>query len=131
MNAGGETAAGSSLLHVTAAFVLMGSWAAFANSAHPMPAPLIAGVLQGALSGVITFGLKRLVERISRSFRGVGGLIAPPAAAFAISATLLSLLHSASGTPEIATTIAVPLTVSTGYAALYSRGLWTGRAGSG
>lgn len=124
MNAAGPTVAQSSLLHVAVAFVLMGGWAVFANSAHPMPAPLIAGAVQGALSGLITFGLKRLIERVSRRFSGLGGLVVPPLAAFAVSATLLTLLHVASGTPEIATTIAVPLTVSTGYAALYSWGLW-------
>lgn len=128
MNAAGPAVARSSLLHIMVAFVLMGGWAVFANSAHPMPVPLVAGAVQGALSGLITFGLKRLVERMSRQFSGLGGLLVPPVAAFAVSATLLTLLHAASGTPEIATTIAVPLTVSTSYAALYSWGLWNGRA---
>jgi len=35
----------SSVVHVAFAFVAMGSWAAFANRAHPMPAPLHAGLL--------------------------------------------------------------------------------------
>lgn len=121
------TVAQSSLVHVAVAFVLMGGWAVYANSAHPMPAPLIAGAVQGALSALITFGLKRLIELVSRQFSGVAGLVIPPVAAFAISATLLTLLHAASGTPEIAATIAVPLTVSTSYAALYSWSLWTNR----
>lgn len=127
MKPAAPTAANSGLLHVLAAFVLMGGWAVFANRAHPLPAALLAGVLQGTMSGLITFGLKRLIERISRQFRGAGGLVVPPLAAFALSATLLILLHSASRTPEIAWTIAVPLSVSTGYAALYSWWLWTGR----
>lgn len=126
MKAEGETVARSSILHVLAAFMLMGGWAVFANSAHPMPAPLVAGLVQGALSGLITFGLKRLVERLSRRFAGVAALVLPPMAAFAISVTLLTALHAASGTPEILATIIVPLTVSTVYAALYSWGLWKG-----
>ena len=128
MSTEGQPVAQSSLVHVAGAFVLMGGWAVYANSAHPMPAPLIAGAVQGALSGLITFGLKRLIERVSRQFSGLAGLLIPPIAAFAVSATLLTLLHAASGTPEIAATIAVPLTVSTSYAALYSWGLWNRQA---
>jgi hypothetical protein len=122
------TIARSGFLHVLAAFVLMGGWAVFANRAHPMQVALLAGGVQGAVSGLITFGLKRLIERVSRQFRGLGGLVVPPLAALALSTTLLILLHSASGTPEIARTIVVPLTVSTSYAALYSWWLWNGKA---
>ena len=124
MNALRTAVARSGLVHVMTAFVLMGGWAVFANSDHAMPAPLIAGAVQGALSGLITLGLKRLVETVSQRFAGLAGLVLPPLAAFAISATLLTLLHKANGTPEIAATIAVPLTVSTSYAALYSWSLW-------
>lgn len=122
------TLAQSGVLHVAVAFVLMGSWAVFANRSHPMPAQLVAGAVQGALSGLITFGLKRVVERTSRRFTGLASLVLPPLAAFTISVCLLTLLHTASGTPEIAATIAVPLTVSTGYAALYSWTLWQARS---
>ncbi|WP_187970301.1 hypothetical protein [Aquibium microcysteis] len=127
MRPAGPTAAKNGLLHVLTAFVLMGGWAVFANRAHPLPEALVAGALQGTMSGLITLGLKRLVERVSQRFRGVAGLVVPPLTAFALSATLLILLHSASGTPEIARTIVVPLTVSTGYAALYSWWLWKER----
>jgi hypothetical protein len=128
MRTGDSTIAKSGFLHVLAAFVLMGGWAVFANRAHPMSAALVAGGVQGAVSGLITFGLKRLIERISRQFSGLGGLVVPPLAAFALSTTLLILLHTASGTPEIARTIIVPLAVSTSYAALYSWWLWNGKA---
>lgn len=127
MKPAGPPAAKNGLLNVLTAFVLMGGWAVFANRAHPLPEALVAGALQGTMSGLITLGLKRLVERVSQRFRGVAGLVVPPLAAFALSATLLILLHSASGTPEIARTIVVPLTVSTGYAALYSWWLWKER----
>ena len=128
MTSDSTTIVRSGFLHVLAAFVLMGGWAVFANRAHPMPVTLLAGFVQGAMSGLITFGLKRLIERISRQFNGLGGLVVPPLAAFALSTTLLILLHRASGTPEIARTIVVPLAVSTSYAALYSWWLWNGKA---
>lgn len=122
------TMARSGVLHVLTAFVLMGGWAVFANRAHPLSAALVAGGVQGAMSGLITFGLKRLIERVSRQFSGLGGLVVPPLVAFTLSTALLLLLHSASGTPEIARTIVVPLTVSTSYASLYSWWLWNGKA---
>ena len=41
-----------------------------------------------------------------------------------VSATLLTILHTIGATPEIAKTIAVPLSVATSYAALYNYSLW-------
>lgn len=46
------SAAGGSARHMALAFVAMGGWAALANRAHPMPDPLIAGLVQGALSAM-------------------------------------------------------------------------------
>jgi hypothetical protein len=117
----------SSIVHVGFAFLAMGGWAAFANRAHPMPAPLIAGLIQGTLSAVITLLLKRGIEDLARRFTGLAALLAPPAIAGLVSASLLTLIHAVGGTPEIARTIAVPLTVATSYAALYNYSLWRGR----
>lgn len=114
----------SSVTHVASAFLAMGSWAAFANWAHPMPAPLYAGAIQGAISACITLFLKRATEGLSGRLNGLAALLVPPVAAFIVSASLLSAIHIASGTPEVAATIALPLSVSTGYAALYSFALW-------
>lgn len=117
----------SSAVHVAFAFLAMGSWAVFANRAHAMPAPLIAGAIQGALSGTITFFLKRGIEFLTARLSGIAVLVVPPLAAFAVSVALLSTIHALSGTPEILATIAVPLTVATSYAALYNWGLWKAR----
>ena len=114
----------SSIVHVGFAFLAMGSWAAFANRAYPMPAPLQAGLLQGAISATITLVLKRAIEYLASRFSGLTALLAPPVIAGLVSATLLSILHTLGGTPEIAKTIAVPLTVATSYAALYNYSLW-------
>lgn len=114
----------SSIVHVGFAFLAMGSWAAFANRAHPMPAPLQAGLLQGAISATITLVLKRCIEYLASRFSGLTALLAPPVIASLVSATLLTILHTLGGTPEIAKTIAVPLTVATSYAALYNYSLW-------
>jgi hypothetical protein len=117
----------SSVVHVGFAFLAMGSWAVFANRAHPMPAPLLAGLIQGMLSAGITLILKRGIEGLARRFSGLAALLAPPAIAGLVSASLLTAIHTLGGTPEIARTIAVPLTVATSYAALYNLSLWRSR----
>lgn len=117
----------SSVVHVAFAFLAMGSWAAFANRAHPMPALLQAGLIQGALSAAITLFLKRGIEDLSRRFTGIVALLAPPLIAGLASASLLTVIHTVGGTPEIGRTIAVPLTVATSYAALYNFSLWRSR----
>ena len=123
------TATRSSAVHMAGAFVLMGGWAALANRGHPMGARLLAGLVQGTLSAVITLGLKRMVEAMAQRLPGRAALALPPVAAFCLSAALLTTLHRLTGTPEILATIALPLTVSTAYAALYSHALW--RSGGG
>ena len=118
----------SSAVHIAFAFVAMGSWALFANRAYPLQRMLLAGLVQGALSGCLTLFLKRVVERLSAAFSGPPRLVAPPVIALLGSATLLVTFHMLSGTPEILQTIAVPLLVSTSYAALYNYSISKGRS---
>jgi ABC-type cobalamin transport system permease subunit len=113
-----------SAVHMAGAFLAMGGWAIFANRSHPMPDPLIAGILQGALSALITLFLKRMIEALSMRLSGSYALVLPPLGAAVVSFVLLVTLHSLAGTPEIAATIAIPLIVSTSYALLYSYSLW-------
>jgi hypothetical protein len=110
----------SNLAHMAGGFVLMGGWAVLANAAHPMPAPVIAGLVQGALSAGITLMLKSVIERLLSLISGTPGLILPPLTCAAISITVLSLVHRAVGTPEITATLVLPVTVATSYAALYN-----------
>ena len=117
----------SSVVHVGFAFLAMGSWAVFANRDHPMPAPLLAGLIQGAISATITLVLKRCIEYLASRFTGLAALLAPPVIAALVSASVLTVIHTIGGTPEIARTIAVPLTVATSYAALYNYSLWRSR----
>ncbi len=111
---------GSSIVHVLFAFLAMGGWAVFANRMHPMPRPLVSGLVQGVLSGCLTLFLKSVVEALSRRFSGLVRLWAPPLIACLGSATILVVIHALSGTPEILKTIAVPLLVSSSYAAIYN-----------
>ena len=98
----------------------MGGWAVFANRAHEMPAPLIAGVVQGLLTASITLVLKRVIEGIFHRSDGWLRLVLPPCSAFLISVVLLTVVHSLAGTPALFLTILVPITVSTIYAFLYT-----------
>ncbi len=102
----------------------MGGWGFFANSGHGVEAALTAGMVQGTLSVCITLTLKTIVDRLAPRFAGRAALWAPPALAVLIGGGLLLALHRLSGTPELLLTIALPLTVATGYAAIYSYTLW-------
>lgn len=124
----GVQAARSSALHMGVAFLAMGSWAAWANSAHPLPWPLLAGGVQGVLSALITLFLKRMLEALSARLRGHAGWWLPPLAAVVLSVSLLTTVHWLAGTPEIARTIAVPVSVTAVYATAYTVALRRGVA---
>lgn len=119
-------AARSSAVHMAVAFVAMGGWAAFANSGHPMPRPLLAGLVQGTLSALITLFLKRMIEALSARLPGRIGWWLPPLVAMTVSLLLLTSIHWLAGTPEIARTIAVPLSVTTVYSTFYTIALRRG-----
>lgn len=108
-------------------FALMGGWAVYANRLHPWPGPLVAGLVQGAISAVITLFLKRMVETVSARFPGPAALVLPPVLAFLFSLAVLTALHRIAGTPEILATIAVPLTVTTLYSATLALALYRSR----
>lgn len=111
----------SNLVHGAGGFLMMGSWAAFANRDHPWPAPLQAALVQGVLTAGITLVLKRIVEAILE--RHPGKVWLAPLAAAAFSALMLASVHLLAGTPAFWTTVAVPFTVATCYSALYARRL--------
>ncbi|NRP18786.1 hypothetical protein LPJGGPFB_02029 [Ensifer adhaerens] len=120
MNSHLRALARSSVVHVLFAFVAMGGWALFANRLHPMPRPLVAGIVQGALSAALTLCLKSTIDALSLRFRGTARLWMPPLLACLASTSILVAIHAATGTPEILKTIAVPLMVSTSYAVAYN-----------
>lgn len=117
----------STFVHMGVAFLAMGGWAAFANRAHPMPSPLLAGIVQGSLSATITLVLKRMVEGIARRFSGIASLVLPPLIAITLSLGILGAIHTAAGTPEILATIALPMSVTALYSTIYALALWRGR----
>lgn len=138
LNAFRQWAATSTLAHVAFAFLAMGGWAAFANRDHDWPAMLLAGVVQGSASALLTLGLKKFLEWLSAKLApvsartGLGAVVslaAPPLITATTILALLTSLHSLAGTPEIAATIAVPFTVSTSYAILYNLSLWRRHVG--
>lgn len=110
----------SKALHGAGGMLLMGGWAAFANRGFEMPAPLVAGLVQGVLTATITLFLKGIIERIHYGAMGRARFVLPPMAAFLISLILLTTIHFLAGTPALLVTIAVPLTVSTLYALSYT-----------
>ncbi len=102
----------------------MGGWAFYANSGHPMPKPLLAGLVQGALSGAITYALKRTLDALRASLRRQLGWWLPPVIALASSLCLLNGAHWLASTPEILRTISVPYSVASLYAITYNFLMW-------
>lgn len=133
-----EQMASNTVVHVAFGFLAMGAWAVFANRDHPIEQALLAGFVQGLISGTLTLFLKKGLERMSAMFfrsrnheggRNIAALIVPPLITATAIATILVTAHTLAGTPEVLTTIAVPFTVSTTYAILYNLRLW--RAANG
>jgi mannose/fructose/N-acetylgalactosamine-specific phosphotransferase system component IIC len=112
--------AASTPVHVACGFAAMGGWAIWANAGHGMRAALMAGLVQGALSGALTLGLKRSVDWMRPRMAGLAAYLLPPAVAAGCSTMLLVLAHLAAGTPEVAVTVAVPLAVSVTYIFAYN-----------
>ena len=110
----------SKAFHGAGGFLLMGGWAVFANRTYEMPTPLIAGIVQGLLTALITLFLKRIIEDIFHRTEGWLRFMIPPIAACLISIALLSVIHSIAGTPALLATLSVPVTVSTLYAFVYT-----------
>ena len=117
----------SSVVHVLFAFIVMGSWAVFANRGHPSPFPYIAGLVQGALSASITYMLKRSIEALAVKFSGSAALWAPPLITCSVSLGILVAIHTLAGTPEILRTISVPFFVASTYATIYNYTVWKGQ----
>ena len=109
-----QSFARSSVTHVAFAFLAMGGWAVFANHTHGLERAAIAGLAQGAVSGLLTLGLKRFPG----SSRGAVALDLcgrHPAASTITCAVVLAILlivHRLAGTPNVLATISVPYAVS-------------------
>lgn len=119
-----EQMASNTFVHVAFGFLAMGAWAVFANRGHPLPQALLAGLVQGAISGLLTLFLKKFLEWLNAKLNGVTALVLPPFITATAIATILVTAHTLAGTPEVLATIAVPFTVSTTYAILYNLRLW-------
>ena len=109
--------------HLGLAFLGMGAWAVLANRAHPWPEMLAAGAVQGCLSAGLTLAMKRLVEALVIRLDAWPALLAAPALCGLLSVCLLTLVHAGAGTPEVGATVAVPVGISTTYAASYAAAL--------
>jgi hypothetical protein len=112
----------ASAVHVCVAFLAMGGWTLFANRTHGSAA-IVPAMVQGAVSGLITLVLKRVLEAFSRRLSGPLAYVLPPLATASVILGLLIGVHRLIRTPEILATIAVPWSVSTGYAILYTAAL--------
>ena len=108
----------------------MGGWTLFANRAHGQGA-ILPALAQGTLSGIITLVLKHVLEVLVRRIPGALAYALPPLITASTILAVLVGVHLLIRTPEIAATIAVPWSVSTLYALIYTAVLVRGRNGRG
>jgi hypothetical protein len=115
-----QTFARSSVTHVAFAFLAMGGWAMFANRAHGLERALLAGAVQGTLSGLLTLGLKRFLEAAVARLPDLWAAVLPPSLTCAAVLAILISAHHLAGTPNVWATISLPYAVSSSYAWIYS-----------
>ena len=121
----------ASWTHVAFAFLAMGGWAFWINRNHGLGHAGAAALVQGTLSAGLTFGIKRGLEALFGRLTGPVALLGPPVLSCACVLALLVAAHTLAGTPEIWATIAVPFTVSSTYAFVYTAGLAAARRKAG
>src|SRR5437773_30135 len=112
--------AGRSSIHVGSAVVVMGSWAAFANRAHGVWAAVVAGLVQGGASALVTFTLKSSLEAMSGWLKGTLAFVVPPTVSCTVVLILLVVAHRLAGTHELWSTISIPYAASSAYAWIYT-----------
>ncbi|MCO5785641.1 hypothetical protein DHB74_04650 [Pseudomonas sp. G11-1] len=91
------------------AFLLWGSWAWLANQTSDPAHALLAGLLQGAASAIITLLMAAIVTRLFHRISSRPLAISlPPLLVVSVSTSALYLLHWLSQTPNLWLTIAPP-----------------------
>ena len=95
------------------AFVLWGGWALYANLTESTSQAIIAGVLQGTASAVITLCMTLAINRLFPLFRQpLLAVLLPPLLVVSITSSLLFVLHSLGQTPRLWLTILPPSAVA-------------------
>ncbi|MBN9318186.1 MAG: hypothetical protein BGN86_04465 [Caulobacterales bacterium 68-7] len=121
MNPGlGASLAESRAVHIAFAFLAMGGWAAFANRGHGLGGAAIAGLVQGALSALITLVLQAALTRMFGRLNGLKALVIPPTVTCIVVLLVLLTAHRLAGTREVLATIALPYAVSSLYAWIFT-----------
>ncbi|MFN3579110.1 MAG: hypothetical protein ACK4VV_01385 [Pseudomonas sp.] len=95
------------------AFALWGGWALYANLGASTSQAIIAGILQGTASAVITLCMALAINRLFPLFRQpLIALLLPPCIIVSITSSLLFILHSLGQTPQLWLTILPPSAVA-------------------
>lgn len=109
------------LLAASLAFVLWGGWALLANWQAGLRPALLAGLLQGAMSFLVTLLMaSAIIWQARRLRRPAGRILVPPLVTVSVTGSLLYTLHTLSGTPGVWRTIVPPTTVAFIYCLLLS-----------
>lgn len=106
-------------------FLLQGGWAVYANYRFGVEQSLLSGVVQGAVSCVMTFIVTIVIEtmlaRLS-SWPPLTRFAASVAGTVGIMIATLTVIHGIAGTPDIWLTIALPVGMGSLYCTVYALG---------
>lgn len=95
------------------AFGLWGSWALYANFEASTGQAILAGILQGTASAIVTLCMTLAINRLFHLFRQpLVALLLPPCIVVSVSSSLLYTLHSVGQTPRLWITIVPPSAVA-------------------
>ena len=113
-----------SLLSGIAGFVAYGGWAFWVNAPHSLEMGVMAGILQGSYSFLLTLGMTLVMEYLMQKLSVVPGR-AILTVILASSGTLSVAygIQWLNGTPEILLTILPGFVIGTVYSAVYVAGL--------
>ncbi|MFL1407035.1 hypothetical protein ACJO2E_16975 [Marinobacter sp. M1N3S26] len=101
------------LLAASLAFALWGGWALVVNREAGWQPALIACLVQGAISFVVTLIMAAAVTWQVRRFRTpVGRVLVPPFLTVSVTGAFLYLAHTLGQTPDVWRTIVPPSTVA-------------------
>lgn len=107
-------------INATAAMVIYGGWAVFANFEHGRAAWLTAGVIQGFYAFASTLTVTVIAKKAFFKFGcGTKGLLLGFLTSFFIMLLFPLTIHTVAGTPDIIETITPGLIWGSGYLAIY------------
>lgn len=101
------------LLAASLAFILWGGWALMVNQAAGWRSALVASLVQGSTSFVVTLLMAAAVTwQVQRLSTPAGKVLVPPLVTVSVTGSFLYIVHTLGHTPDVWRTIIPPSVVA-------------------